>query len=164
MNDIDKALDHVFSLWIRSRTRWTCSNCNQEFNPPPEMREIPDETKKDSRGLHCSHFWGKGSGSLWTRWHDDCSDSLCGICHPQLEKRKSEGDEYWRLKNNWLGDHVFHFMTWLSNRSDPMYPQVKEFRLYELICKIGSRGYPTTWLFEKYAGLIRDLNVTFPMR
>jgi len=70
---------------------------------------------------------------------------------------KEPGGSYYKYKSNDLGDHVFNFMDWLSKRVDPMHPQVKEFRLFELISKVGSRGYPTAWLFEKYGTLIRGL-------
>ncbi len=67
------------------------------------------------------------------------------------------GGAYYEIKKKKLGNHVFNFMDWLSTRIDPMHPQVKEFRLFELISMIGSRGYPTAWLFEKYGYLVQGL-------
>lgn len=157
MNDLDKALDHVFSLWIRCRGSWKCFLCGRRVNPPLEMLEIPDDLKRPTAFLECSHFWGVGSSSFWTRWHDQCADPACVDCHSKLEKQKHEGRQYFIYKISQLGEHRFQFMSWLSTRTDPMYPQVKEFRLWELISNIGSRGYPTAWLFEKYGALIQGL-------
>jgi len=144
-----KALDEVFSLAIRSRAGWRCWNCHSEHNPPEQMLEFPDEMKKSSESLHCSHFWGKGSGSVWTRWNDDNSDSLCCICHPRFESEKGSGKIYYKFKVNDLGFDRFVFMDWLSNQAVPMPFDVIRFRLIELLCEL-SEKWPTEWLFTKY--------------
>jgi len=157
MNDLDKALDEVFSLWIRCRGSWQCMTCPNTFNPPKTMREFPSPSSGNSVKLHCSHFWGKGSSGFWTRWDDRCAESLCFLCHQIWEKMKAPGQSYYEYKKKDLGDHLFEYMDWLSKRIDPMHAQVKEFRLFELISNIGSRGYPIDWLFTRYGYLIKGL-------
>jgi len=164
VNDLDKALDEVFSLWIRckgSRGRpgpWSCVTCPIKFNPVYQMiQHSTEHMGMSSNLLDCSHFWGKGSSGFWTRWNDLCADPLCRACHQRWEKMKNPGGAYYEYKRETLGDLIFNFMDWLSKRVDPMHPQVKEFRLFELISRIGSRGYPTGWLFKKHGYLITGL-------
>jgi len=157
VNDLDKALDEVFSLWIRCRGSWSCMNCGAQYDAPRQIQEFAHSLKGPTNMLDCSHFWGKGSSGFWTRWNELCADSLCRPCHVIWEKMKQPGESYYQHKKNELGDHVFNFMDWLSTRVDPMHPQVKEFRLFELISMIGSRGYPTDWLYTKHGHLIAGL-------
>lgn len=157
MNDLDKALDEVFSLWIRCRGSWSCIRCPNRSHPVRQLCEHPDHALGDPSWMDCSHFWGKGSSGFWTRWNDLCADPLCRPCHRIWEQMKEPGKAYYQHKKEELGDHLFNFIGWLSRRVDPMHPQVKEFRLFELISRIGSRGYPTAWLFEKYGELIQGL-------
>lgn len=148
-----KALDEVFSLTVRTRAGWKCWNCHSEHNPPKQMLEFPDDTKRSSRTLHCSHFWGKGSGSVWTRWHDDNPDSLCVTCHLLFENQKAPGQIYYKFKANDLGLERFLFMDWFSNQAVPMPFDVQRFRLIELLCELTEK-WPTEWLFFKYGELL----------
>ncbi len=147
------ALDEVFSLAVRTRAGWKCLNCGSEHNPPEQMLEFPDETKNGSQSLHCSHFWGKGSGSVWTRWDDRGSDALCANCHPKFEKLKAPGQWYYKFKVNELGLERFIYMNWLSNQAVTMPADVARFRLIELLCEL-SEKWPTDWLVLKYEELL----------
>lgn len=153
LSAIDKALDHTYSIWIRCASKWRCQDCGIEFNPPKDMLEIPNGLLAMSQGLHCSHFWGIGSSSIWTRWNGMNADSLCWGCHTKFEHLKSPGQEYRMKKKESLGTQMFTFMEWLSKRTDPMYDQVKEIRLYELLCLIEASKYETDWLYRKYNDL-----------
>ena len=148
-----KALDEVFSLAVRSRNLWRCEACDSRHNPPEPMLEFPDETKRSSRTLHCSHFWGKGSGSVWTRWSNQGAEAFCVTCHPRLEKLKAPGQEYYKHKVKTLGLERFIFMNWLSNQAVTMPADVAKFRLIELLCEL-SEKWPTEWLFNKYELLL----------
>ena len=148
-----EALDEVFSLTVRTRADWKCLNCGSEHNPPEQMLEFPDDMKKTSPSLHCSHFWGKGSGSVWTRWDDRGADALCFSCHPRFEKRKVPGEVYYKFKVNDLGLEMFTFMDWLSNQAIPMSYDVMRIRLIELLCELSAK-WPTEWLFFKYWELL----------
>lgn len=150
LREIDKALDHAYSLWVRCENKWRCQGCGAEFNPPKAMLEIPNDMLPMSQGLHCSHFWGKGSSSIWTRWNEMNADALCWACHTRLEHLKSPGQEYRIKKKEQIGGPMFQFMEWLSKRTDPMHDQVKEIRLYELLCLIESTKYETDWLYKKW--------------
>lgn len=148
-----KALDEVFSLAVRTRAGWKCLNCGSEHNPPSQFLEFGDDTKKPSSSLHCSHFWGKGSGSVWTRWDDRGADAFCMSCHSIFERKKAFGKRYYKFKVNDLGLERFIFMDWLSNQAVPMPGDVMRFRLIELLCEL-SGEWPTEWLFFKYAELL----------
>lgn len=150
---IYKALDEVFSLVVRSRAHWICLGCGSQHNPPEQMLEFPDDMKKSSSSLHCSHFWGKGSGSVWTRWDDLGSDAFCVTCHHKYEKLKAPSKLYYKIKLDDLGLTRFSFMDWLSNQAVSMSPDVGRFRLIELLCEL-SEKWPTEWLIFKYEGLI----------
>jgi len=150
LSAIDKALDHTYSIWIRCASKWKCQNCGTEFNPPKPMLEIPNDMLAMSQGLHCSHFWGVGSSSIWTRWNGMNADSLCWKCHTKFEHLKSPGQEYRIKKLEMLGTNMFTYMCWLSNQNEPMPIQFKEMRLYELCCLIRSTDYDADWLFIKH--------------
>lgn len=62
---IDKA-DTLFSLYVRTRDKWTCQRCGHGYNPP-------------TAALHCSHFVGRGKEN--TRFEPLNADSLCYGCH-----------------------------------------------------------------------------------
>ena len=155
LSAIDKALDDTYSIWIRCASKWKCQNCGTEFNPPKPMLEIPNDMLSMSQGLHCSHFWGVGSSSIWTRWNGMNADSLCWKCHTKFEHLKSPGQEYRMKKIEQLGQEIFTFMSWLSKQNDPIPEQIKGFRLYELLSLIKSTKYESDWLFRKYAKLLK---------
>lgn len=62
---IDPA-DKAFSLYIRTRDKWTCQRCGTQYTPP-------------TSALHCSHFMGRGKEG--TRFEPSNADSLCYGCH-----------------------------------------------------------------------------------
>lgn len=63
------ALDKIFSLCVRERSRWTCDECKNWY-----------ETRK--QGLHCSHKYSRGKKGL--RWHPDNAFAHCFACHQRL--------------------------------------------------------------------------------
>ena len=150
-----KALDEVFSLVVRSRAGWECLHCGSIHNPSEILLEFPDGMKKSSSSLHCSHFWGKGSGSVLPRWDPRGADALCATCHPEFEKLKAPDQLYYKFKVNDLGYHVFIYLEWLSNQAAPMQPEVLRFRMVELLCEL-SGEWPTEWVFTKYKELGLD--------
>jgi hypothetical protein len=164
LSPIDKALDQVFSLWIRCAAHWKCQACGRAFNPPKQMEEFPDEYFGTSLGLHCSHFWGKGSGSVWTKWNGPCADALCAEHHTKWEHLKGPGQEYRMRKIEQVGMPMFRYMDWLSTRHDPMHLQVKEFRLFELISLVKSAKYKHGWLFLKYEDLLPSIPLPYNTR
>lgn len=56
--------DKLFSDYVKKRDGYMCKRC----------RNTPDP-----RGLHCSHYWGRGRES--TRFEPDNADALCMYCH-----------------------------------------------------------------------------------
>ena len=58
--------DIVFSKWIRNRDKWRCQRCGHQH-------------EENSRGLHCSHYWGRGRES--SRFSPENCDALCFPCH-----------------------------------------------------------------------------------
>lgn len=65
--------DRLFSLYIRTRDKWTCRRCGTFHEPP-------------TSALHCSHFWGRGNRG--TRWEPDNCIALCYGCHQYFESNK----------------------------------------------------------------------------
>ncbi len=61
--------DILFSLYIRTRDKWTCQRCFVEY---PE----------NAPGLHCSHFWGRGNRSV--RFDPENAIAACFKCHQVL--------------------------------------------------------------------------------
>lgn len=54
--------DKYFSLYIRTRDKWTCQRCGRVYTPPTSQ-------------LHCSHFVGRGKES--TRFEPLNADAIC---------------------------------------------------------------------------------------
>lgn len=75
---IDKA-DKYFSLYIRTRDRWTCQRCSNSFVPP-------------TSGLHCSHFCGRAKEN--TRFDPNNCDSLCYGCHQYFTSHPADHYEW----------------------------------------------------------------------
>ena len=86
---IDEA-DKLFSLIIRNRDKWTCQRCGKKY---PE----------GSRGLHNSHFWGRGREN--TRFSEINCDALCMGCHSYFTANPTEFTE-WKKKR--LGEKIFN--------------------------------------------------------
>jgi hypothetical protein len=67
--------DKAFSLYVRTRDRWTCQRCGKRYEPP-------------TMALHCSHFQGRGKEA--TRFHPDNADALCYGCHQYFTSQPGE--------------------------------------------------------------------------
>ena len=70
----DKA-DEYFSLYIRTRDKWTCQRCHRTYTPP-------------TSALHCSHFQGRGKEA--TRFEPLNADALCYGCHQYFTSHPGE--------------------------------------------------------------------------
>ena len=91
---IDKA-DSTFSLYIRTRDKWTCQRCHTVYTPP-------------TSGLHCSHYFGRGRES--TRFEPDNCIALCFGCH-RLWGHGDQRDSYKEFMIDWLGQRRFDTLT-----------------------------------------------------
>lgn len=69
------AADRAFSLYIRTRDRWTCQRCGTRYNYP-------------TMALHCSHFQGRGKEA--TRFEPTNADALCYGCHQYFTSYPAE--------------------------------------------------------------------------
>lgn len=78
--------DRWFSMCVRERTDWTCERCGNQY-------------EYQHRGLHCSHYFGRGSWSV--RHVGDNAFAHCFGCHQHLG---SNPDEFARWVSNHLGD------------------------------------------------------------
>ena len=56
--------DSMFAQYIKKRDDYACQCCRKKAQP---------------RGLHCSHYWGRGHES--TRFDPDNCVALCFWCH-----------------------------------------------------------------------------------
>lgn len=87
-SSIIKAIDKLFSLYIRSRDKYTCQRCGTT-HPTNAM------------GLHNSHFYGRGN--MGTRWDTENCDALCYGCHIIWGSTRRE--EYREYKRKQLGEN-----------------------------------------------------------
>jgi hypothetical protein len=85
-----KALDALFSIFIRMRAMKDAGGCERCLTP-----------KKSYKDLQCSHFIGRGSWS--TRFDEDGASGLCGACHMYLEHHPHNHEEFFRKR---LGDKL----------------------------------------------------------
>lgn len=81
--------DDAFSLCVRERAGWTCEKCGKYY---------PEGAGR--KGLHCSHYIGRGNWSV--RLDRDNAESLCYGCHSHhggTERRAREvlGDGLWEI-------------------------------------------------------------------
>ena len=67
--------DKAFSLYIRTRDKWTCQRCMKRYEPP-------------TMALHCSHFQGRGKEA--TRFEPLNADALCYGCHQYFTSHPGE--------------------------------------------------------------------------
>ena len=72
---VDRA-DTQFSLYIRTRDKWTCQKCGRYF--PEGMR----------RGLDCAHYYSRGREA--TRYDEFNTLSFCTGCHSYLDGNPEE--------------------------------------------------------------------------
>lgn len=89
---LDKA-DVTFSLYIRTRDKWTCQRCGVYYEPP-------------TKALHCSHYFGRGREG--TRFDPENCDALCHGCHAYWSSQDREG--YRNYKVNQLGQRAFDLL------------------------------------------------------
>ena len=71
--------DKYFSLYIRTRDKWTCQRCQKPYTPP-------------TNALHCSHFQGRGKEA--TRFEPLNADALCYGCHQYFTSHPLEHYEW----------------------------------------------------------------------
>lgn len=86
---LDKA-DTAFSIYIRTRDKWTCQNCGGRYAP-------------GDRGIHCSHYFGRTRES--TRFDQINCDALCFHCHEHFDKESPEDHREWKIKR--IGEKEF---------------------------------------------------------
>ena len=72
--------DVVFSDYVRYRDKWTCQRCGVKY--PPK-----------SRGLHCSHFYGRRSWA--TRIEPANAMALCHGCHQYVSSCPFDHVDLW---------------------------------------------------------------------
>ena len=75
--------DAVFSDLVRYRDKWTCQKCGRKY-------------AEKSRGLHCSHFYGRRAYS--TRFEPRNAMSLCFSCHLYVGSNPVKHIELWESR------------------------------------------------------------------
>ena len=93
---LDQA-DKYFSLYIRTRDKWTCQRCGKRYEPP-------------TRALHCSHFMGRGKEA--TRFEPLNADALCYGCHRYFTAHPAE-HYAWQVKKK--GEKTIEAIVLQSN-------------------------------------------------
>lgn len=91
------AADRAFSLYIRTRDKWTCQRCHTRYTPP-------------TMALHCSHFQGRAKEA--TRYEPRNCDSLCYGCHQYFTSHPAE---HWKWQVERKGQDVVDELVRLSN-------------------------------------------------
>ena len=71
-------LDAAFSDCVRERSNWTCERCHKIYTD--------GQLRGKAAGLHCSHYFGRGSGSLMRHYGENCF-AHCHGCHQYLSSR-----------------------------------------------------------------------------
>ncbi len=89
--------DKYFSLYIRTRDKWTCQRCNKKYTPP-------------TNALHCSHFQGRAKEN--TRFNPDNAVALCYGCHQYFT---SQPAEHYQWQVNRLGQDKVNQLVVASN-------------------------------------------------
>lgn len=89
--------DIAFSLYIRTRDKWTCQKCFTKYKPP-------------TRALHCSHFQGRRKEA--TRFEPLNADALCFGCHQYFTSHPAEHYQ-WQVSRK--GQDIVDKITLLSN-------------------------------------------------
>ena len=82
-------LDALFSLYIRTRDRFTCQRCGASY--PPKHT-----------GLHAAHIIGRGRISV--RWHSPNAITLCYGCHRWLDTHPDVKEQWVRMR---FGDAAY---------------------------------------------------------
>lgn len=112
--------DILFSQYIKQRDHHTCLACG---TPYPEK----------SRGLHCSHYFGRGREN--TRLDPDNCISLCFFCHQRLG-HGDERDRYKALMLRWLGEKKFRQLEIRANLYKKRDDQADLFWVEQLLCSM----------------------------
>ena len=68
-------LDHLFSMAVRTRDRWTCQRCGKVYTPP-------------TNGLHCAHIFTRSKHS--TRFDFANATAFCYGCHSWMDRNPLE--------------------------------------------------------------------------
>lgn len=71
--------DYWFSLCVRQRDGWTCTNCGKHYEPTINS----DTGLPGTRALHCSHYIGRANYA--TRFDPLDVDAHCYGCHSKFE-------------------------------------------------------------------------------
>lgn len=92
--------DSAFSKCVRARANWKCERCGSRH-------------ERNSSGLHCSHFIGRGNWSV--RFEPLNAIAACYGCHMHLQ-----GDpvEHRELMAQYIGNHGVDFVVNLSNNTE----------------------------------------------
>jgi len=77
------AADKEFSLCVRESSDWHCQRCQRQYDYPG-----------NTRGLHCSHFYGRGNWSV--RFCPDNAFAHCHGCHQYLSANPALFDQWVR--------------------------------------------------------------------
>ena len=94
-----KAADSWFSKCIRERAGWKCERCGAQH-------------EKNSQGLHCSHYYGRGSWGV--RFDPDNCEALCYGCHSYMGANPSLHREH---KIEMIGVGLMEILTAKKNDS-----------------------------------------------
>ena len=93
-------LDKLVSDCVRASVGFVCERCEKYF-PEGNAR----------KGLHNSHFYGRGGKSV--RYFPDNCDSLCYGCHKFMERSR---DEYTAFKKKKLGETRYEALVLRANK------------------------------------------------
>lgn len=111
--------DDMFSLYIRCRDKFTCTKCGKRFKPPKKLEKLNkklynkcnSDAYGNSKGLHCSHFWGRRNKSV--RYCEVNADSHCFACHNYFGENPHEFVEWKKEK---IGEENFNFLQNAKNQ------------------------------------------------
>ena len=93
-----KPLDKKFSFYIRSKANWTCEVCGKKYKPP-------------TKGLHCSHFWGRRNKSV--RFDPDNVIAACFGCHRKFTENPEIHREFFMER---LGEANYNILMLRANK------------------------------------------------
>jgi len=96
----ERKTDKLFSIYIRTKDGWRCIACDLE-NGSKDYSE-------NKRGLHCSHYWGRGHEN--TRFDPENCDSLCWYHHKFGWGHGDGRNEYTAYMRKKLGDKGFDLL------------------------------------------------------
>ena len=89
VSKLEKKLDELWSVYIRTRDFWSCMRCHQSF-------------RLESQKLQGAHIIRKG-GSKFLRWHPNNGIALCYSCHIGWQHLGGNEVEFVRLAERVLG-------------------------------------------------------------